>query len=240
MKVLVYQHARVEHPGFLRHLLAEDGHSWHPVHLDEGETPPSSFDGYDALWVLGGPMDVWDEADHPWLVPEKRLIREAVVGRGLPFLGLCLGHQLLACALGGACGRAAVPEIGVMPVQLTDQGAESIFLDGLDDTIHCLQWHGAEISTLPDGATVLASSPACRVQAMSWGRRALSLQFHVEVEQDTVHSWATLPPYKAALDGVFGETGVDRLAAACAARMATFNQTAERVYINWLQSVAHA
>ena len=97
-----------------------------------GETPPP-LDGFDALWVMGGPMDVWEEDIHPWLIDEKALIREAVEGRGMPFLGFCLGHQLLACALGGDCARAAPPEIGVMPVRLTGPGAESIFLDDVPE-----------------------------------------------------------------------------------------------------------
>ncbi|MEM7238775.1 MAG: type 1 glutamine amidotransferase, partial [Pseudomonadota bacterium] len=98
MHILVLQHAACEHPGFFRSLLREDGHSWTAVELDEGETPPP-LDGFDALWVMGGPMDTWQEDAHPWLAGEKELIHEAVAVRGLPFFGLCLGHQLLACAL---------------------------------------------------------------------------------------------------------------------------------------------
>jgi GMP synthase-like glutamine amidotransferase len=237
MKILVLQHAASEHPGAFRRFLEEDGHQWTPVELDAGETPPA-LDGFDALWVMGGPMDVWEEDKHPWLAGEKALIREAVEGLGMPFLGLCLGHQLLACALGGECAKAAAPEIGVLPVQLTELGAESIFLDDVPDEFPCLQWHGAEVTRLPAGAKVLATSPDCAVQAMSWGPRALSMQFHLEVEADTVENWAAIPAYRDALSDAFGPGGADRLAADCAARMTEFNTTAERVYINWLQSAA--
>ena len=95
MKILVLQHAEVEHPGSFRRFLDEDGHEWTPVELDNGERLPA-LDGFDALWVMGGPMDVWDESKYPWLRLEKALIQEAVAVRGMPFLGLCLGHQLLA------------------------------------------------------------------------------------------------------------------------------------------------
>ena len=98
MKILVLQHADVEHPGSFHKLLQEDGHSWDAVELDAGEALPP-IDGYDALWVMGGPMDVWQKDEHPWLKAEKAFIRDAVKGRGVPFLGLCLGHQLLAEAL---------------------------------------------------------------------------------------------------------------------------------------------
>ena len=103
MHILVLQHADVEHPGIFRRFLEEDGHTYDAVELDAGETLPS-IDGYDALWVMGGPMDVWQEDEHPWLVQEKSYINECVEDRGLPYLGLCLGHQLLAEALGGNVG----------------------------------------------------------------------------------------------------------------------------------------
>jgi len=80
MKILVLQHAAVEHPGIFRDFLSEDGHEWHAVKLDEGETAPP-LDGFDALWVMGGPMDVWQEDKHPWLKDEKRLIQDAVEQR---------------------------------------------------------------------------------------------------------------------------------------------------------------
>ncbi|MEL6315500.1 MAG: type 1 glutamine amidotransferase, partial [Pseudomonadota bacterium] len=137
MHILVLQHARLEHPGVFRDFLTRDGHSWDAVELDEGESLPS-LDGYDALWVMGGPMDVWQEDQHPWLRDEKAIIREAVVDREMPFLGLCLGHQLLAEALGGTVGLSKVPEIGVLKVNLMDH--TDVF-DGLPETIECLQWH---------------------------------------------------------------------------------------------------
>lgn len=239
MKLLVLQHHPAEHPGIFRAFLAEDGHSYDTVELDAGDALPG-LDGYDALWVMGGPMDTWQQDAHPWLREEKALIREAVEERGLPFLGLCLGHQLLAEALGGEVKPSVAPEIGILDVQLTEAGASGVFFDGLPDIFPALQWHSAEVTALPPGAQVLATSPDCVVQAMKWGTRAYSTQFHVEIEPDTVDNWAVVPEYAGALEKALGADGAARMKAGADANMAALNEMAERIYINWLQCAAQA
>lgn len=229
--ILVLQHIACEHPGIFRDFLAEDGIAWHPVELDAGETVPSLSE-FSALWVMGGPMDVWQEDEHPWLVAEKQSIREAVAERAMPFLGLCLGHQLLAEALGGEVGPGE-PEIGIMPVERTAAGEHSPFLQGFAQSFDALQWHGAEVKQAPASATVLMRSPLCGVQAMSVGQHAFSVQFHVEMTPATVTEWNDVPAYKSALESTLGAGAVAELDASTAARMPQFNAAARQIYDNW-------
>ena len=85
MHILVLHHALVEHPGIFRNFLKEDGHTWEAVELDEGEALPD-IDQYDALWVMGGPMDVWQETEYPWLKAEKNYIKQSVMDKGLSLI----------------------------------------------------------------------------------------------------------------------------------------------------------
>ncbi len=232
LRILVLQHIAIEHPGIFRSFLAEDGISWDAVQLDQGDTIPD-LHGYDALWVMGGPMDVWQKLEHPWLESEIEVIREAVAKRKLPYLGLCLGHQLLAEALGGRVGPSDQPEIGILEVYLTDAGKRSPLFKGLSDTTRCLQWHSAEVLEIPDDVEVLASTPACRVQALSVNGNALGLQYHVEISSETVSEWAKVAEYKQALELNLGGNAVEKMEAEAAASMDDFNRCARIVYVNW-------
>ena len=161
MRALVLQHIAVEHPGIFRDFMAADKVAWDTVELDEGEAIPA-LDGYDILIAMGGPMDVWEEAAHPWLVAEKRAIREWVA-EDRPFIGFCLGHQLLADALGRTVGPAAASEVGIMDVGLEATGRGDPLFAGLPETLTCMQWHSAAVTALPVGATLLCGSPVCPV-----------------------------------------------------------------------------
>lgn len=230
-KILVLQHLAVEHPGVFRDFLARDGFDYVPLELDAGATIPPLED-YAALWVMGGPMDVWQEAAHPWLVAEKAAIRRAVRELAMPYLGFCLGHQLLADALGGEVGLAAEAEVGIMPVACS-AGQSSPFLQGVPSSFEVMQWHSAEVLRPPAEACVLASSPRCQVQAMSVGPRAFSMQFHVEITAATVPEWHAIPEYRAALDKSLGVDGAERLRTDTTARLAEFNALAAVLYRNW-------
>ncbi len=212
--------------------MARDGIAWDAVELDDGESIPP-FDDYDALLVMGGPMDVWQTDRFPWLKTEIEAIREWVIDHEKPYFGFCLGHQLLAKALGGAVGAAQKPEIGIMPVALTAAGAASPLLRDVPAKFQCLQWHSAEVTRLPAGAEVLCSSPACRVNAMAWGGQAISVQFHVEITPTTVADWGKVPEYAAALELALGKGALQRLDAEAADKMPVFNSISQVLYNNF-------
>lgn len=235
MKFLVFQHIAIEHPGIFRDLMAEKGIAWDAVELDEGEAIPS-LDGYDALIVMGGPMDVFDEAELPWLIPEKAAIREAVRQRQMPYLGFCLGHQLLADALGGRCERMARAEIGILEVELTQAGRGDPLFESLPDRFPALQWHGVAVTQVPEGGLALARSPMCDIQAQRVGPRAWGVQYHVEMTHDTVPEWGRVPAYAASLEATLGHDALADMERACTAGMAGFNAASRRLFDNFLHA----
>lgn len=232
-RLLVFQHLDVEHPGVFRDFLAADGIAWDVIELDTGDAIPD-LDRYAGLWVMGGPMDVWELDEHPWLIDELAVIRYAVVELRMPFLGICLGHQLLAAALGGTVGPGTA-EVGVMPVELTAAGSDSPYFAGLPQTLTTLQWHGAEVSAPPPLASILARSEACAVQALAIADHAVSAQFHVEATAATVAEWGAVPAYAQALDAALGAGALPRFEADVAGNLAQFNRNAKRFYENWMR-----
>jgi GMP synthase-like glutamine amidotransferase len=226
----------VEHPGVLRDYFRADGIVWDSVELDEGGRIPP-LDPYDMMLVMGGPQDVWQESEHPWLVAEKAAIRKFVVDMGRPFLGICLGHQLLAEAIGGKVALGDRAEVGIMPVQMTAAGRTDPLFRSLADPLTVLQWHSAEVKALPAGAEVLAWSEDCRVQAFRYGPHAYGLQCHVEITGDTVREWGAIPEYAAALEKVLGPGAMQSLQDAVAKKLPDFNRDAKLLYDNFMSLI---
>ena len=201
MQVLVLQHIACEPPGVYEDVLRERGAQIHRVELDENDSLPN-WRGFDAIIAMGGPMSVNDDDKLPWLREEKALISEAVRA-GVPFFGACLGAQLLSASLGGSVFAGPKPEVGLLPVFLTDEAAHDPIFADVSHELLTFQWHG-DTFTLPAGSVLLASSPAYPRQAFRWGRRAYGLQFHLEVSEDMARQRLAVPEYANALKAVLG------------------------------------
>jgi GMP synthase (glutamine-hydrolysing) len=229
MQVLVLQHIACEPPGVFEDVLAERAHELVRVELDEGEPLPAGT--WDAIVAMGGPMSVNDEGEHPWLAGEKAAIASHVRA-GRPFWGSCLGAQLLASALGARVYAGPAPEVGVLAVELTAAGLDDPVLGALPAAIDTLQWHG-DTFDLPEGAVLLASSPAYPHQAFRVGRAAYAVQFHVEVTEAMGEEWAGVPAYAEYADRVLGPGGSDRLLAEFRLSSPLMQQHARDLFERW-------
>ncbi|MDB9752167.1 type 1 glutamine amidotransferase [Gammaproteobacteria bacterium] len=231
-RILVFQHLHLEHPGIFRDFFKEDGIDCHVIELDENQQIPD-LNYYDALWVMGGPMDVWQESEYPWLVEEKAAIRKAVSELGMPYVGICLGHQLLADALGGEVGLGEHTEVGVMEIHKTDAGKNSSYLKKMPNKMNCLQWHSAEVKHAPIGMDILSYSEKCSIQSLSSGSRVLTMQYHQEITASAISDWSTIPTYNYLLGKSRGENFMNKLEQEVLKNITNFNKTARQLYNNW-------
>lgn len=197
-KILVFQHVPYEPLGTLDPLLKEAGFRIRYVNFGRDPKTRPTLDNYAALIVLGGPMNSDQIDTYPNLITEVEIIREAVA-RDMSVLGICLGAQLLAKALGGSVRRNAVREIGWYDVDVTAEGLADPVLSTFAKQQQVFQWHEDGIE-LPPGTVHLASSPASPVQAFRHGEHAYGFQFHLEADGPLIDRWLTVPDHEAALN----------------------------------------
>lgn len=227
LTLLVLKHARNEGLGSWETPAREQGVAWHEVEVGEGDPVPSP-EGFDAIVSLGGPMSADDEA--PALAAERALLAGAVRA-GVPVLGVCLGAQLLAHALGARIhpnpgGR----EVGLSQVSITPDGRADPLFAGLSDPLPVMQWHG-DAFDLPAGATLLARSSACENQAFRVGERAYGVLFHPEVGTPEARDWLSRQEYRDYAEGA-GRDPDDVLA-----ESSRLGDEGVRLFENWLALV---
>jgi GMP synthase (glutamine-hydrolysing) len=179
MRILCLVHVPFEDAANVETWACMRGHSLRYAKLYRG----------DFLAVMGGTMNIYEHEDHPWLLNEKRFIRQAI-DAGKKVLGVCLGAQLIADVLGGIVTKNRYPEIGWHTVQLTPQARQYPLFGRSSDELTVFQWHG-DTFALPPGAISLASSQACENQAFLYGSNVLGLQFHLEYSQKSIMDMLT-------------------------------------------------
>ncbi len=235
MRVLVLQHIKIEDPGFIKDLMIKDEAELTTIELDEGEKIPSDLSKFDAMFCMGGPMDTWMEKEHPWLIDEKKAIKEFVVGLKKPYLGFCLGCQLLGEVVGGKVVKSNIPEIGMLNISFSNNKSNDALFSKFPDEITSLQWHSYEVQGLENNKDVthLASSPETKYQIFKYQNHAYGIQFHIEVKDTTVGEWGCVPEYKSALEKQLGEGALDKFEKDSKKHMPSMNQYSEVLYENF-------
>ena len=234
MKIIVLQHIKIEDPGYIKDLMLNDNVDLTTIELDEGEKIPQDLSNYDAMFCMGGPMDTWMEKDYPWLIDEKKRIKEFVVDLKKHYLGFCLGCQLLGEVIGGKVVRSNQPEIGMLDVKFSEnKNNDSLFFE-FPEKITSLQWHSYEVQELENNkdVTLIASSPETKFQIFKYKNHAYGIQFHIEIKHTTVGDWGCVPEYKSALENQLGPGALDKFDQQAEVNMPSLNKYSQILYNN--------
>ena len=188
IRIHYIEHDPDEEIGYIRTWANRRRHSLTGTLLPDGEELPK-VNSFDCLVIMGGTMNVYQDAEYPWLATEKKLI-ESAIRRSKIVLGICLGSQLIASVLGAAVFPNRYREVGWYPITLTAEGKRSVAFQHFPGTFTAFNWHGDTFS-LPSGCHWLASSEACVNQAFEYEGRVLGLQFHLEPFRNTIQQFVT-------------------------------------------------
>lgn len=208
-RLLVFQHVAHEILGTLDPLLRDAGFRIKYVNFERHPDAEPNLDGYDGLIVLGGPMNVDEVEDYPNLRTEVKLIQDAV-SREMPILGICLGSQLLAKALGAKVRKNSEKEIGWYELSPTKDGESDPLISNFTNLEKIFQWHG-DTFELPRGAKLLASSPLCTNQAFRFADNVYGFQFHLEVDKPMIERWLNVPENKKEIEDLQGKIDPDQI-----------------------------
>ncbi len=232
MEVIVLQHIKIEDPGFIKDLMIKDGVKLTTIELDEGERIPNDLSKFDGMFCMGGPMDTFMEDQYPWLVEEKKKIKEFIVDLKKPYLGFCLGCQLLGEVIGGKVVKSKPPEIGIMDINFTKEKKDDHLFSQFPNKIKSLQWHSYEVQGLDKNkeVTLLASSPITKYQIFKYQDHAYGIQFHIEIKDTTVNEWGCVPEYEKALEEQLGKGALKKFDEAAKNNMSDMNSYSKILY----------
>lgn len=233
-RILVFQHVAAEPLGTLDPLIRARGHRIRFANFERQPNAEPNVDRYHGLVVLGGPMNVEDQSHRQHLRTELRAI-ERMLAQGKPVLGICLGAQLLAHALGAPVQRNLEPEIGWYPLHTTEAGRNDPVLSPLGEQAPVFQWHGFHFE-VPQGATHLARTDGCESQAFRHGDNAYGFQFHLEMDAPLIERWLATPAYREEL-AALGHTDEARIRAQTQQYIAEMQRNADAVFNNFLDLV---
>ena len=233
--IIILQHISIETPGYILDLMDQDNFNLTTIELDQGEKIPSNLNQFDGMFCMGGPMDTWMEKEYPWLIEEKNKIKEFVVNLEKPYLGFCLGCQLLGEILGGNVVKSTPPEIGILDILMDSSFSNDHLFGEFNPSFKALQWHSYEVQNLENNnnVTLLGSSPTTKYQIFKYKNHASGIQFHIEIKDNTVSQWGCVPEYEKALEDSLGEGALEKFDQKAQDNMKTMNFNAEKLYNNF-------
>ena len=239
MEIIVLQHIKIEDPGYIKDLMIKDGVNLTTIELDEGEKIPNDLNKFDAMFCMGGPMDTWMEQEYPWLIEEKNKIREFVVNLEKPYLGFCLGCQLLGEVIGGNVVRSKNPEIGMLNINFSDGKENDTLFSKFPKKLTSLQWHSYEVQNLENNKDVthIASSEETKYQIFRYKNHAYGIQFHIEIKDTTVNDWGCVPEYKVALEKQLGKGALEKFDFEEKKNMKKMNNYSEILYTKFKNEI---
>ena len=235
MNIIVLQHIKIEDPGYIKDLMLADGFNLTTIELDEGEKIPTDLSNFDAMFCMGGPMDTWMEKEYPWLIDEKTAIKRFVIDLKKPYLGFCLGCQLLGEIIGGKVVKSINPEIGMLNINFSENKNSDPLFSKFHKNITSLQWHSYEVQGLEDknAVTLLASSSETKYQIFKYQNHAYGIQFHIEIKDTTVNEWGCVPEYKKALEDQLGNGALEKFNQSAKNNMKDMNNYSTILYNNF-------
>ena len=235
MNIIVLQHIKIEDPGYIKDLMLADKFKLTTIELDEGESIPKDLNQFDGMFCMGGPMDTYMEDQYPWLIEEKKRIKEFVVDLKKPYLGFCLGCQLLGEVIGGKVVKSNPAEIGIMDINLSDNKKDDKLFSEFPEKIKSLQWHSYEVQGIENNkdVTLIGSSPVTKFQIFKYQNHAYGIQFHIEIKDSTVNEWGCVPEYKKALEDQLGPDALKKFDYAAKINMKDMNHYSRTLYSNF-------
>ena len=225
-----------QNPGIFRDFAKSRNIIFEEIDLHAGESIPE-LNNFDGLWVMGGSMNVWEEDKYPWLIEEKKAIRHAVEDLKMPFLGICLGHQLLAEALGGEAKKTDNHEIGLFEIKPTPEGENHALLQNFNFSEKWVNVHLVEVTAPPRGSVILASSSQCDNHIMQASENAFSCQFHPEVCGHTFEGWMCIPGIPSSLENLLGKEGLKNFQDEFKDNLSLNNKASHTLFNNWCDLV---
>ncbi len=231
-RILALQHVRDDPPGYLEEILQEYGIACHTVHVEHEPLPDPT--AYAAIVLMGGSQHLYDEAELPYLTQEKAALLNAIEHE-IPTLGICLGGQLLASALGAEVRKHHLPELGFYRIPLTEAGSADPLFVGLPGHHLAFHWH-EDVFELPDNAIRLASNANASNQAFRYGKNIYALQFHIELNAEMVHTWLNHPDSAREISEFLGDPDAPRrLNEEWTMHKATYQQHTRALFENFLR-----